>query len=302
MQTDQASSGPSSAHSSLAAQSAPLLRRLAVKGRHIIQVDRHAGDPKWLLAREGSPSGAPLDAALVDALLAAGLLVAKRGAKQEALGNSAACSLRSLCLSSIGKQALRRTLSGGEGAGPTTRIMQAASTGAASQDLAGPRPAAEAGGGQLPTLNLAESPLAWLARRRDRKGQPLLQEHQVVAGEKLRSDYEFGGLMPQYAGGWRMERISGAGGGRGNSADLTDQVIAARNRTERVLEQLPPVLSKLVVDICCSLKGLETVEAERGWPARSAKIVLQIALSCLADAYGLTAQGKAETRLRIWRG
>jgi hypothetical protein len=54
--------------------------------------------------------------------------------------------------------------------------------------------------------------------------------------------------------------------------------------------------------VCCFLKGLETVESERHWPQRSAKVVLKVALRALARHYGIMSEteGRAGGRLQHW--
>src|SRR5437868_2327725 len=48
----------------------------------------------------------------------------------------------------------------------------------------------------------AESPLAWLARRRGRDGKPLIEPHQFQAGERLRADFTCAHLMPRTTSNW----------------------------------------------------------------------------------------------------
>ena len=62
----------------------------------------------------------------------------------------------------------------------------------------------------------------------------------------------------------------------------------ARARVAAALEELGPGLSDIVLRCCCYLEGLETAEKRLGWSARSAKIVLRIALIRLRKHYDET--------------
>ena len=153
-------------------------------------------------------------------------------------------------------------------------------------------------GPQAVTINLAESPLAQIARRKQPDGQPFLNEREVRAGERLRADYTRGQIMPRLGANWIASVASGRRDGAGGMADLTDAALAARQRVEHAIEAVGPELEGVLIDVCCFLKGLEQVEMERGWPARSAKIVLRTALAVLARHYEPT-QARADRPRRM---
>ncbi|NDW04394.1 DUF6456 domain-containing protein [Jiella pacifica] len=150
-----------------------------------------------------------------------------------------------------------------------------------------------------PGFNEEETPLTRLATRRGRDGEPFLTATEAMAGERIRADFTRGQMTPSLTQRWdAMPRAPRRGGG----AELGDTAIDARKRVSTACEAVGPELSGLVLDVCCFLKGLETVERERQWPARSAKLLLKTALAMLARHYGFDCdrQGR-EGRIRRWR-
>ena len=153
------------------------------------------------------------------------------------------------------------------------------------------------------TVDESESPLAWLARRRGRDGRTLIEPHQLQAGERLRGDFTRAHLMPRTTSNWSNPISSGRRSGGGErAAAMTDTMIAARQRVHSALDSVGPEFAGLLLDICCFLKGLADVEREHAWPARSGKVVLQLALDRLARHYGYAAQtrGAKRAHVRTW--
>lgn len=134
-------------------------------------------------------------------------------------------------------------------------------------------------------VNIAESPLASLSRLKTRSGERFLDVREWRAGERLRGDFTRGQLQPHLGINWSEPFGGGTRCGAGTKTDLNDTIISARRRVERALRAVGPELSGVLLDICCFLKRLGVVETERGWPVRSAKVVLKTALSALARHY-----------------
>ncbi|MGN7867999.1 DUF6456 domain-containing protein [Paracoccus sp. 22332] len=133
-------------------------------------------------------------------------------------------------------------------------------------------------------VNIAESPLLLLARRRDGAGKPFLSPGLVAAGERLREDFELAQMGPRVTQNWTGFMTSGidvsrsGGGYRGGSE-------SARDRVAMALRDLGPGMGDIVLRVCCFLEGIELTERRLGWSARSGKIVLRLALMRLERHY-----------------
>lgn len=147
-----------------------------------------------------------------------------------------------------------------------------------------------------------ESPLLWLHRRLGKDGQPQISAAQFAAGERFRSDLTLAQMLPRTTMNWDASLAPGVRNvGPRDPASASDSALAARQRVRTACERLGPELSGLAIDVCGFLKGLDQVERERGWPARSAKIVLRLALSALATQYGLEIPEGSGRRHGAWR-
>lgn len=156
-----------------------------------------------------------------------------------------------------------------------------------------------------PGRNIAESPISWLFHRRDGDGNPLISEAQFDAGEKLRADFWFAQMSPNVTQSWSVTATPGGGrrGAPGAGVEIADGVVAAGERVRRALAAVGPELAGILIDVCCHLRGLEEAERRAGWPQRSGKIVLGVALSALARHYGFSVREPATpraARVRHW--
>jgi hypothetical protein len=143
--------------------------------------------------------------------------------------------------------------------------------------------------------NLAESPLAALARRKDRNGEAFLSDDLVAVGERLREDFELAQMGPRITQNWEKFLTGGDRGGIAGDG-LAEGPARARDRVLTAISDLGPGLGDVVMRCCCFLEGMETAEKRMGWSARSGKIVLRIALQRLKRHYE-TSYGGASPRI-----
>lgn len=178
-------------------------------------------------------------------------------------------------ISQEGLLALRRARACGEG---NSHVVAAASRPEAQTESPPPL--------SVPHIDAAESPLGWLRSRRDKAGRPLISAVQFDAGERLRADIWFAQMSPRVTANWSATGASSTSGS-GLGVDIRDNVAAAQQRVRRAMAAVGPISSGLLIDVCGHLLGLEQIERARGWPQRSGKIALQMALCELARHYGL---------------
>lgn len=150
-------------------------------------------------------------------------------------------------------------------------------------------------------LDERESPLLWLHRRPGKDGAPQISAAEFAAGERFRADLTLAQMLPRITVNWDAGLAAGTHAPGRSPAEASDSSLAARQRVRLACKRLGPELSGLAIDVCGFLKGLDQVERERKWPARSAKVVLRLALSALVEHYGLGERPGQPASLALWR-
>ncbi len=129
------------------------------------------------------------------------------------------------------------------------------------------------------TVNLAESPLAWLHARGH------LTDRQLLAGETLRGDYEAAALGPHITMSWENIPLSRQKQGVPTGLNRTERMMQAKARFDGALNALGPDLSDIAWRVICVGESVPAAERQMSWPVRSGKLVLKIALERLAAFY-----------------
>jgi hypothetical protein len=133
-------------------------------------------------------------------------------------------------------------------------------------------------------VNVADSPVTLLSRRKGKDGKAFLNPALVTAGERLREDFELSQMGPSITQNWDGF-LTGSSKSFGSDSGIGSGAATALRRFRAAMAVLGPGLSDIALYCCCAQQGLEIAEKRLGWSARSGKVVLRIALQRLQQHY-----------------
>lgn len=128
-------------------------------------------------------------------------------------------------------------------------------------------------------INRDESPLRWLSSR------SLITDRQLAAGEQLRRDFTIAGLEPGVTMRWDVAPRGQASGSSGDNQSVAR--IDAHRRFSAAIDAVGSGLSDICWRVVCAGEAMPGAERALGWPSRSGRIILALALDRLADHYRL---------------
>ena len=157
----------------------------------------------------------------------------------------------------------------------------------------------------MTAIRREKSALDWLRDRRQKDGSRLISDIEYQAGDRIRQDFWRARMMPSVTTNYSAALTGGrAASGGGGAMEFRQGVLDARERVRRALVAVGNDYAGLLVDICCLDRKLTDVELEAGWPKRSGKVILQLALRQLARHYGIlrerTADMNRADQIRHW--
>ena len=149
----------------------------------------------------------------------------------------------------------------------------------AERSIAGDPDSANRKRGRSVTVNLAESPLAWLGARK------LVSERQLAAGEMLRRDYERAALPQRTTMQWDAPPNGKTARSSQSHGATTLSQIDAKARFDGAIAAAGTGLADILWRVVCAGEAVPTAEKALGWPTRSGRLVLLLALDRVADYY-----------------
>lgn len=132
-------------------------------------------------------------------------------------------------------------------------------------------------------VNLGESPVMWLARRKGPDGRPWLTAAEAAAGERLREDAELASLTPPVTQRW--DGLPRHAGGSTSPFAPAFRAVRARDRVRAALDAVGPGLCEILERVCIHGSALQAAERQLGLERRTGRVLLRQALQKLAAHY-----------------
>lgn len=160
--------------------------------------------------------------------------------------------------------------------------------GAQHRDEAGETRPDERGVRRSVRVNRRESPLARFREADPATGRAFLESAEFEAGERLRGDLDRSTLNPRLTMDWSAPPAGKQPRGPARDpAGASDSALAARERVLSALSAVGGPLDSILLDCLWRERGFDEMERAGGWPRRSAKLALKLALQRLALHYGM---------------
>ena len=131
------------------------------------------------------------------------------------------------------------------------------------------------------TVNVAENTLSWLHSRK------LLTDRQLAAGTQLHGDFMRAGLNASVTMRWDAPPRDGSPRNARGADHGTIGRIDAKRRFDAAMDAVGAGLNDICWRVICAGEGMAGAERALGWPGRSGRIILSLALDRLADHYRL---------------
>lgn len=138
----------------------------------------------------------------------------------------------------------------------------------------------------------ADAPLHVLARRRRSDGSPYLSSDLVAAALRFQESYELAQMGETITRDWEGLVTGRVFTDRAAQSSGPTRRLEAEQNLAAAIHALGPDLAESVIRAVCHEEGMEDIEAQLDFPARSGKIVLRIALRALARHYAETGRDR----------
>lgn len=145
------------------------------------------------------------------------------------------------------------------------------------------------------------APLLKLYNRQRNMAHKYLSETHLLAGQKLFDLFVKANVRPNVTMNWEnLQSVKQSHHTGSKDVGFSEATYMARRELYESLSHVGQEFSAILVEICLFGNGLEATEKAMNWPARSAKLLLTMALDRLAEYYRFAPSGGVGNKYLAW--